>query len=67
MDIHSHEFLHPYNEALWNDQVLKEDRRGQIRPGLLADIIAVERNPADDPGARRKVGFVIKVGSICKK
>jgi len=24
MDIHSHVFLHPYNEALWNDQVLKE-------------------------------------------
>ncbi len=24
MDIHSHLFLHPYNEASWNDQVLKE-------------------------------------------
>jgi imidazolonepropionase-like amidohydrolase len=24
MDIHSHIFLHPYNEASWNDQVLKE-------------------------------------------
>ena len=24
MDIHSHLFLHPYNEARWNDQVLKE-------------------------------------------
>ena len=24
MDIHSHVFLHPYNETLWNDQVLKE-------------------------------------------
>src|SRR5689334_12921452 len=24
MDIHSHVFLHPYNEAVWNDQVLKE-------------------------------------------
>lgn len=24
MDIHSHIFLHPYSEALWNDQVLKE-------------------------------------------
>jgi imidazolonepropionase-like amidohydrolase len=24
MDIHSHIFLHPYNERLWNDQVLKE-------------------------------------------
>jgi imidazolonepropionase-like amidohydrolase len=24
MDIHSHLFLHPYNEAPWNDQVMKE-------------------------------------------
>jgi len=24
MDIHSHLFLHPYNETSWNDQVLKE-------------------------------------------
>ena len=24
MDIHSHLFLHPYNETLWDDQVLKE-------------------------------------------
>ncbi|HZD52105.1 MAG TPA: amidohydrolase family protein [Woeseiaceae bacterium] len=24
MDIHSHLFLHPYDEALWDDQVLKE-------------------------------------------
>ncbi len=24
MDIHSHLFLHPYNEAVWDDQVLKE-------------------------------------------
>ena len=24
IDLHSHVFLHPYNETLWNDQVLKE-------------------------------------------
>ncbi|PIB91434.1 amidohydrolase family protein [Caulobacter sp. FWC2] len=24
MDLHSHLFLHPYNESLWDDQVLKE-------------------------------------------
>ncbi|HXH28065.1 MAG TPA: amidohydrolase family protein [Candidatus Polarisedimenticolia bacterium] len=24
MDLHTHIFLHPYNETLWNDQVLKE-------------------------------------------
>src|SRR5215475_1429805 len=24
MDLHSHLFLHPYNQTLWDDQVLKE-------------------------------------------
>src|ERR1051326_1824428 len=24
IDAHSHDLLHPYNETLWNDQVLKE-------------------------------------------
>ncbi|HTL93740.1 MAG TPA: amidohydrolase family protein [Steroidobacteraceae bacterium] len=43
MDIHAHLFLHPYNETLWNDQVLKEPvpyrtlRAGvQARATLLA-------------------------------
>jgi len=43
MDIHSHLFLHPYNETPWNDQVLKEPvpyrtlRAGvQARTTLLA-------------------------------
>ncbi|HEX4387933.1 MAG TPA: amidohydrolase family protein [Steroidobacteraceae bacterium] len=43
MDLHSHLFLHPYNETLWNDQVLKEPvayrtlRAGvQARATLLA-------------------------------
>lgn len=43
MDLHSHLFLHPYNETAWNDQVLKEPvpyrtlRAGvQARATLLA-------------------------------
>ena len=43
MDLHSHLFLHPYNETLWNDQVLREPvayrtlRAGvQARATLLA-------------------------------
>lgn len=43
MDLHSHLFLHPYNETLWDDQVLKEPvayrtlRAGvQARDTLLA-------------------------------
>ena len=31
IDLHSHVFLHPYNETLWNDQVLKELER-RARP-----------------------------------
>jgi predicted amidohydrolase YtcJ len=26
MDVHSHLFLHPYNQTLWDDQVLHEGR-----------------------------------------
>ncbi|UHQ18512.1 amidohydrolase family protein [Lysobacter sp. KIS68-7] len=30
MDLHSHVFLHPYNETLWNDQVLKEPEAERV-------------------------------------
>lgn len=30
MDLHSHLFLHPYNETLWNDQVLKEPEAERV-------------------------------------
>jgi imidazolonepropionase-like amidohydrolase len=30
IDAHSHVFLHPYNEALWNDQVLKESTTERV-------------------------------------
>src|SRR6266566_4259724 len=33
IDAHSHLFLHPYNEALWDDQVLKEAINDGIVPG----------------------------------
>ena len=45
MDLHSHLFLHPYNETRWDEQVLKEPvpyrtlRAGvQARATLLADL-----------------------------
>jgi imidazolonepropionase-like amidohydrolase len=48
IDAHSHLFLHPYNETLWNDQVLKEPvpyrtlRAGvQARATLLAGFTAL--------------------------
>ncbi len=30
MDLHSHLLLHPYNEASWNDQVLKESLESRV-------------------------------------
>jgi imidazolonepropionase-like amidohydrolase len=40
---------------------------GQLKPGYLADIIAVQGNPLDDIGALRHVDFVMKGGVIIKR
>jgi imidazolonepropionase-like amidohydrolase len=37
---------------------------GTIRPGMAADVIAVEGNPLDDIGALRRIRFVMKGGEI---
>ena len=44
-----------------------ETRRGPIRVGLPADIIAVDGNPLEDIDALRKVSFVMKDGLVFKK
>ena len=48
IDAHSHIFLHPYNETLWNDQVLKEslayrtiEAVGHVRATLMAGFTAL--------------------------
>ena len=43
------------------------DKIGSIKPGLLADIIAVEGDPTKDVGAFRKVRFVMKGGVVYRE
>lgn len=41
-----------------------DGERGLLKPGLAADLIAVEGNPLEDPAALKRVRFVMKNGVV---
>jgi imidazolonepropionase-like amidohydrolase len=45
----------------WQDQI------GALKPGYLADIIAVPGNPLNDITVLQKVSFVMKGGTVCRR
>ncbi len=47
-----------------NARIFRLSDRGSIRPGLLADLVAVEGDPTRDIGALRKVRMVVKGGQV---
>ena len=72
------EFILMTNAGMTNQDALKsatietakllriEDKLGQIKPGMLADIIAVQQNPIEDISTVKNVIFVMKDGVIFK-
>jgi imidazolonepropionase-like amidohydrolase len=49
-----------------NARILHLTDRGAIRPGLLADVIAVEGDPTRNVSAVRNVRLVVKGGTVVR-
>lgn len=49
-----------------NADILDLPDRGRVRPGLLADLVAVEGDPSQDVSALRRVVMVMKGGTVVR-
>jgi imidazolonepropionase-like amidohydrolase len=47
--------------------ILGKPELGAIKNGALADVVAVDGDPTADIAALRKVGFVMKAGTVYKR
>ena len=47
-----------------NARIFRLNDRGRVQPGMLADLVAVEGDPANDLSAIRKVQLVMKGGQV---